>query len=72
MGGLTGDLFIQLTSTLAHLSNLTNHNIQYIKVEELRTYSHCKKGTLICQRGMRQQFCAKVTSKNVQFLLLCL
>ena len=27
MGGLTGDLFIQLTTTLAHLSNLTNHQL---------------------------------------------
>ena len=27
MGGLTGDLFIQLTTTLAHLSNLTNHRL---------------------------------------------
>ena len=27
VGGLTGDLFIQLTSTLAHLSNITNHHL---------------------------------------------
>jgi hypothetical protein len=27
VGGLTGDLFIQLTTTLAHLSNLTNHHL---------------------------------------------
>ena len=28
VGGLTSDLFIQLTTTLAHLSNITNNQVK--------------------------------------------